>query len=373
MSGIHGAKPIKLSIIVICWNDAAVLGPCLASIAANPPPFEFEVIVSDNGSSDNSLDIASAFGVRVLSNVVNLGYGSGNNAGAAIAHGQYLLFLNPDTIVHAGALAKLVTFMEGNPRAGVVGPRVLNPDGSFQLSAHPLPSPSRFLVKALFLRYLPGFPTDRYMNWRGEETRQVGFVAGCALLIRADLFRLVHGFDFRMVHQYEDTDLCASVQKLGLSVMYYPGATITHIRGIKRGGYPLSVLESTEESKRAYFAKHYGPPDILRFISILHYGIRSVGAFLLGRRQKAQTFGALLRLYLGGIFIPPGDYPYYINPHGYINPSFLMFGALSFLVLNVAIGLAIHRVIQRVRGTPKQHPTEPQPKEEVQKRTEDVS
>src|ERR1700740_1680441 len=133
---------MKLSIIIICYNDAECLGACLESIYSHKaPPFEFEVIITDNGSSDGSLALVEANfpQVRLLANGANLGFGPGNNAGAARARGEYLLILNPDTIVHRGALERLVEFLDTHPGAGMVGPRVLNTDGSFQLSAHPLP------------------------------------------------------------------------------------------------------------------------------------------------------------------------------------------------------------------------------------------
>jgi GT2 family glycosyltransferase len=125
---------------------------------------------------------------RLLVNETNLGFGPGNNAGVELAKGEYLFILNPDTIVHAGALERLVAFQETHPEAGLVGPRVLNSDGTFQLSAHPLPSFASFFVKALFLRGLgylsPRFPADEYMGWQVNETRTVASDALAAALHR---------------------------------------------------------------------------------------------------------------------------------------------------------------------------------------------
>ena len=292
---------MKLSIVIICWNDAECLGACLESLYAHKaPPFDFEVIVSDNGSTDGSPElVARDFPwVRLLANPGNLGFGPGNNAGAALAKGEYLLILNPDTIVHRGALERLVAFLDAHPEAGAVGPRVLNTDGSFQLSAHPLPSFANFLVKALFLRGLghviPGFPADEYMGWKGDKTRTVGFVAACALLLRTELFERLGGFDPRFKHQFEDTDLCARIWKKGLSVYYYPKAEITHIRGANRGRYPLDVLKKAEFSKYEYFRKHFGNLGLLRLINIIHCSLRAAGLSLLGRKERARTFTSLL-------------------------------------------------------------------------------
>ena len=297
---------MKLSIVIICWNDAECLGPCLDSILAEKPPFDFEVIVSDNGSTDASREIteerAADARIRLLANGANLGFGPGNNAGAELARGEYLFFLNPDTLVHPGALAGLMQFLEMHPEAGMVGPRVLNTDGSFQLSAHPLPSFSRFLVKALRIRALgylfKSFPADEYMGWKGEETRTVGYLAGAAVVLRADLFRKIEGFDAAFKHQYEDADLCYRIWKRGLPVYFYPGASITHIRGVNRGRYPLSVLEKAEHSKFTYFAKHFGRTGLLRAICILHCSLRAVGLYLAGNKERSAVFGSLLRGHL---------------------------------------------------------------------------
>jgi GT2 family glycosyltransferase len=296
---------VKLSIVIICWNDAECLGPCLDSILAEKPPFEFEVIVSDNGSRDESHKIAEAHpGVCFLANGKNLGFGPGNNAGAEVARGEYLLFLNPDTIVHRGALKGLVEFLDSHPGAGMVGPRVLNTDGSFQLSAHPLPSFSRFLVKALRIRALgylsEKFPADEYMGWKGDKTRTVGYCAACAVALRANLFRALGGFDAHFKHQYEDADLCYRIAKRGLPTYFYPGATITHIRGVNRGRYPLSVLEKAEHSKFTYFEKHFGNTGLLRLICILHCSLRAAGLYLAGNRERSAIFGSLLAMHLHG-------------------------------------------------------------------------
>jgi GT2 family glycosyltransferase len=291
---------MKLSIVIICWNDAECLGACLESIYAQKPSFDFEVILTDNGSTDGSLDLVRKDfpQTRIADNGRNLGFGPGNNAGVELAKGEYLFILNPDTLVHWGTLERLVAFLNATPEAGMVGPRVLNTDGTFQLSAHPLPSFPRFLVKALFLRFLgylsPRFPADEYMGWTGDKTRTVGYCAACAVALRTDLYRELGGFDPRFKHQFEDADLCAQIWKKGLAVYFYPEATITHIRGVNRGRYPLSVLEKAEHSKYTYFEKHYRRTGLLRLISIIHCSVRAVGLRLLGRKERARTFASLL-------------------------------------------------------------------------------
>ena len=117
---------------------------------------EFEVIVSDNGSTDGSIKhIREHFpSVRIVKNNANLGFAKGNNAGIRLTNGEYVLILNPDTIIHDRALQKLVAFAETHPTGGAFGCRVLNPDGSYQYPARPLPTVNGWLMGALGLDWL---------------------------------------------------------------------------------------------------------------------------------------------------------------------------------------------------------------------------
>ena len=110
---------MKLSIVIICWNDRKVIANCLQSIFGGTRSTDFEVIVSDNGSADGSPEfIRQQFpAVRVIENRANLGFGKGNNAGIAATQGEYVLILNPDTIVHDGTLDRLVEFADRHPKA----------------------------------------------------------------------------------------------------------------------------------------------------------------------------------------------------------------------------------------------------------------
>src|SRR2546430_8015638 len=144
---------MKLSIVIICWNDLKVIANCLRSIFDETRDIDFEVIVSDNGSTDRSLEyIREHFGqVKIVENGANLGFAKGNNAGIRVAQGEYVLILNPDTIIHDHALEKLVAFADRHREAGAFGCRVLNPDGSFQNPARPVPTVFGYLIAALCL------------------------------------------------------------------------------------------------------------------------------------------------------------------------------------------------------------------------------
>src|SRR5580698_6597269 len=168
------ANEMKLSIVIICWNDLKVIQDCLKSIYAETLPWDFEVIISDNGSADGSVPfIREHFPrARIVENGANLGFAKGNNAGIRVAHGEYVLILNPDTVIHGKSLAKLVAFADQRPTAGAFGCRVLNRDGSYQLHTGPLPTVPRYFVAAMGLRFLGRFSklftSDKYLDWDGR-------------------------------------------------------------------------------------------------------------------------------------------------------------------------------------------------------------
>src|SRR5436309_1912761 len=131
------STPVTLSVVVLNHNSGPMLTDCLASLFADRLPFPYEVIVPDNASTDDSVARAVAkWGDRltVLHNGANKGFAWGNNRGLAASRGHYVCLLNPDTVIRPGAFGRLVEFLEAHPRAGFAGPKVLNRDGSFQLS-----------------------------------------------------------------------------------------------------------------------------------------------------------------------------------------------------------------------------------------------
>src|SRR5437660_1802304 len=130
---------MKLSIVILCWNDLKVISDCLQSIYASTHRTEFEVIVSDNGSTDGSAaHIRREFpGVKVIENGINLRFAKGNNVGIRASRGEYVLILNPDTIIHDGALDGMAQYADQHPEAGAFGCRVQFPDGTYQPVVRP--------------------------------------------------------------------------------------------------------------------------------------------------------------------------------------------------------------------------------------------
>lgn len=226
----------ELSIVILNHNSGGLLAQCLDSLFADPQPFAVEVIVPDNASTDDSVERAVArWGgrIRVIHNGDNRGFSWGNNRGLEHAAGRYVCLLNPDTVVRPGAFRRLVEFMDSHPRAGCCGPRVLNEDGTFQLSAmRAIPSPLDAVWRALLLS--KAFPRSqrfaRYnMTWRDRSaTQRVDASTGCCMLIRREALEQVGLFDEGYFIYCEDVDWFLRAQRAGWEVWYVADAVIEH-------------------------------------------------------------------------------------------------------------------------------------------------
>jgi GT2 family glycosyltransferase len=278
---------MKLSVIILSWNDLKVIPDCLQSIYSTTHKTDFEVIVSDNGSTDGSIEFIRKNypQVRLIENGRNLRFAKANNVGIRASRGEYVLILNPDTIIHDRTLDEAVRMADQKPEVGAFGCRVLNVDGSYQESAWPFRSIRGEWITALYLRplaYLSNwFVSDVYTGWRGERQRTVDWVSGCFILIRADLLTRLGGFDERFFYYYEDMDLCRRVRQAGYEVLYICEVTITHLGGhsTKKRFPPLAFALDREVTRYHYFHKYYGDRGARRArrISLVSLSLRRIG------------------------------------------------------------------------------------------------
>jgi len=293
---------MKLSVVIICWNDLRVIRDCLRSIHESTHSTDFEVIVSDNGSVDDSLEFIRKHypRVRIVENNQNLGFARGNNAGISAATGEYVLILNPDTIIHDGALDKLVQFADRHPEAGAFGCRVLNPDGTYQASARLFPTVRRYWVAALGLtRISSRFLFEQYPGWQGDTERSVDWQSGCCVMFRGDLLKNLGGFDEQFFYHFEEVDLCRRVWNAGRSILFTPEAVITHLGGQSVGRFPVRFEIEKHRSKYRYFYKHFGAEAArsCRRLSIARLRVRQLGYGLLNRIKPSEQIDRRLEMY----------------------------------------------------------------------------
>lgn len=226
---------VDLSICIVNWNAREHLRRCLASLDGHVGVATREIIVVDNASSDDSAEMVRREfpQVRLIAAGENLGFGRANNRAFAEARGRYLFALNPDTIVLENACDVLVRFADAHPDAGVVGPKLLNSDGSVQRSCwRGFPSLRTALVDALYLwRFAPSLAwvPPNETSAEGETATVVDHILGAAMLVRAEIYRTVGGMDEGFFLFFEETDWCFRIGRQGWKVYFVPEAEIIHL------------------------------------------------------------------------------------------------------------------------------------------------
>ncbi len=245
----------EVSVIIVNFNNRAFLCKTLESLFQDLEGVPSEVIVVDNASDDDSvLSVNRDFPqVDVLSLPENVGYGRGNNLGVEHATGEYLLFLNNDTLVPEGSVAKLVDLIRGRPEYGIVAPLILFPDRSLQLSW----GKDLHLHTEVFLKFFAEkWHRMRFRRKKGSRSRDVDWVSGACFVMARSLFQKVGGFDERFFLYVEDADLGKRVRKLGFKVHVTADIRIVHYRGRSVSKVPGFALLQAKRSQLHYYCKH---------------------------------------------------------------------------------------------------------------------
>lgn len=259
-----------LSICIVNWNTREDLVKAIESLNCGGAD-DREVVVVDNASSDGSAAfVRSRFpAVTLLENQENSGFSRAYNQAIEAARGEYLLLLNPDCIVHPHALERLTAFLESNPKAAAVGPRLLNADGSLQYSCRRFPTFATGLFRNTPLGRL--FPRNRFSReylmteWDHSAAREVDWISGAAICIRREALDQVGLLDERFFMYCEDVDWCFRARKLGWGIHYLPTATVTHLIGRSSDQRPLEMVKEFHRSMAHFYRKHYAPDWPLGF------------------------------------------------------------------------------------------------------------
>jgi GT2 family glycosyltransferase len=235
-----------VSIVIPTYGQVPFTLRCLASIADHPADVPIEVIVIDDawtGPDADTLDMVQ--GIRVIHNQTNLGFLRTCNAAAKLAKGQYLYFLNNDTRVLDGWFAPMLALLREQPNVGAVGAKLLYPDGRLQEAG------------GIIWRDGTGWNFGRHEDSGKPEynyVREVDYCSGAALLVAADAFQRLGGFDERYAPAYfEDTDLCFRLRQIGLKTLYQPAAQVIHYEGMSHGRDTAVGIKSYQVVNRRNF------------------------------------------------------------------------------------------------------------------------
>jgi hypothetical protein len=289
-----------LSIIIVSWNAKAFLQQCVRSVHATTRNAAFEVVVVDNGSGDGSAEmIHDEFpAVRLIQSGANLGFAAANNLGIEASRGRYLCLINPDVVVLAHCLDRMCDFMEQNPSAGLLGPKILNPDKTLQISCYGFPSFWNGLCHALGLYKV--FPRWKWLAgtyrqyWPYDKTRAVDAISGCFCMARREAVRQVGLLDASFFMYMEDFDWCKRMWRAGWQVVYHAETQAIHHGGGSTAGLPAKYMIERNRAMLQYWRKHHGRAGkwFMMFLILIRQslrGLQGVALFLFKPASKARA------------------------------------------------------------------------------------
>lgn len=287
---------MDLSVLIVNWNVRDLLATCLDSLFVEQHPFQYEVIVVDNASTDGSIEmLRERFpSIRVIQNQTNPGFAQGNIQAFAQSSGRYVLMLNPDTELGPGALDKLYYFMEENPKVAAVGPDLRNPDGSRQMGCYPFPTLSREAWRLLHLDRFYAYGVYPVQRWDEHSIRQVDVIQGACLLLRRAALEMVGFLDADYYMYTEEVDLCYRLKQAGWQIQWLPAARIVHYGGQSTHQATEAMFIRLYESKTLFFRKRYGRFSaqayklILVMAAIFRIGFSPL-VWLLKPEQRSET------------------------------------------------------------------------------------
>ena len=313
---------MRLTILIVSWNVRELLRRCLLALEQFPATqTEQDILIVDNASSDGTVEMVRTNfpKVRLIANNTNRGFTGGNNDGLnqfftpsaprPTPDSSYILLLNPDTEVTAGALDALLTYAESHPDVGLVGPELRYADGSVQSSRRRFPTLWTGLLESTWLQRLaPSAVLDQFYmrDVPSDQTVDVDWVVGAAMLVRAETIQQVGLLDEDRFFMYsEETDWCYRIKQAGWRVVYHPASMIIHHEGQSSKQVSARRMLLFNTSKVRYFAKHYGQTTaivvrsglLLQFIWQL--GLEA-SKWLLGnqrplRRERLLAYWAVIR------------------------------------------------------------------------------
>ena len=306
-----GPQTPSLDIITVNWNSGDQLRRCLASLPTEPAGFVIQrVVVVDNASTDHSLLGLSelALPLLLIPNAENKGFAAACNIGAAGSAADYLLFLNPDTLLNGDSLAEPIAYLERpvNRDVGVCSIRLVDDLGVPARTCTRLPTPPHFAVKIFGLdRLWPSrFPSHFMNEWDHGDSRDVDHVMGAFYLIRRPLFRALCGFDERFFVYLEDLDLSLRVHSAGYRVHFLASASAYHKGGGTSEQAKSARLAYSLRSRILYGFKHFRRSSaILLMAATLVLEPFTRLAFAVVRRSPSllmETLGGFATLWTSG-------------------------------------------------------------------------
>ena len=282
----------KLSIVIVNYNTRELLRACLQSVLKSQDAPTMELFVVDNASSDNSgAMVASEFpSVKLIQSGTNRGYAYANNLALRRCRGEYLLLLNPDTVVPPRALKQMVDFMDNHPEAGIAGPKLVRDNGSLDLACRrSFPTPEVSFYRMLGLSKL--FPRSRRFGRYNltyldpDRPTEVDSVVGAFMMVRAAAAEQVGFLDESFFMYGEDIDWALRIKARGWTALYNPAVVVLHLKGASSRRHPRKTIVAFYQAMHLFYRKHYASRTNLPLGMLIVAAIWAKCAFSLAMNQ----------------------------------------------------------------------------------------
>lgn len=252
----YNGNTMDLSVIILNYNTKNLLKKCLESVFKSQSNFQFEVLVSDNGSTDGSVEMVknNFLQVKLIENKANLGFSKGNNMAIRQAIGKYILLLNSDTEVRSNAFDESINYLRQHPEVGCLGAKLILPDGSLDKAARRrFPNPWNSFLRLFGLRRF----SDYNVAGPADETSEVDAVVGAYMMIPRAVVEQVGMLDEDYFMYGEDLDWCFRIKEAGFKVIYYPKAEVLHFKYGSAQAVPFRTIRLAHTAMKIFYRKHY--------------------------------------------------------------------------------------------------------------------
>lgn len=278
----------KISVVVLNWNTKDLLTQCVQSLEKELSflDSQSEIILVDNGSTDGSVETINSLeenfsqhpkiSILKILNKDNLGYTKGNNLGIKAASGEYIMILNTDTIVQPGSIRKMIEFLENHPEFHIIGPQLLNPDGTPQANCGRFPH----LKTVALMLFKEHFKESQQVRFSPERSQEVEWLMGAAFIARKEVFEKTGGFDENIFMYMEEVEWFYRARKAGFKAYFLKDAQITHLgRGSSKTGKTQPIL-NIYRGVIYFYQKHKSKTELI--IVRLLLKIKAFLALILG-------------------------------------------------------------------------------------------
>jgi GT2 family glycosyltransferase len=277
-----------VSIVIVNWKTPDLLAGCLDSIRLDARSDSFEILVVDNNSGDNSVEMVRQRypEVQLVANAENVGFARACNQVIPHAKAPFVLLLNPDTVVVENAVSLMADFMVNNPKCGAVGPKVLNPDGTLQLACRrSFPSPMASFFRLTYLsRLFPKNKTFAQYNLTfadPDQQLEVDALSGSCMMVRKSAIDRIGLLDEDIFMFGEDIDWCWRLKEEGWTVVYAPQAKVFHFHGASSRLRPIGATINLHRGMEVFYRKHMAPKYWAPFNWLVYLSIWSRAAIFI--------------------------------------------------------------------------------------------